>query len=119
MTTESVTKVSSAKGAANDRKIQETFMTKLYDVRGALDDVRRSVPEVARASRAAVDDMVTAMEKSSNDRAQAGVTMSLGLAVGMLLGGAPRLFVLVALVPVAAMALALGSRRSKGGPASA
>lgn len=113
MTSETATKPETTKRVAT-REAEDTFQVVMREMRGAVDGVRRSVPEVARASRAAVDDMVSAMEKDGADRTQAGVTLSLGLAVGMLLGGAPRLLVLVALVPVAAMALALGNRRSRG-----
>jgi hypothetical protein len=83
------------------------------EVRGAIDGARSAVPDVARASRAAVGNMVTAMETGSDDRTQAAVTLSLGLALGMLLGGAPRPLVVLALGPVAAMALVLGDRRAR------
>jgi hypothetical protein len=83
------------------------------EVRGAIENVGRSVPEVARASRTAVDDMFRAIETGSDERVSAGVTLSLGLAIGMLLGGAPRLLILAALAPVAAMGLVLQDRRKK------
>ena len=83
------------------------------EVRGALENVSRSMPDAARASRAAVDDMFRAIETGSDERVSAGVTLSLGLAIGMLLGGAPRLLILVALAPVAAMGLVLQDRRKR------
>ena len=83
------------------------------EVRGAIENVGRSVPDVARASRTAVDDMFKAIETGSDERVSAGVTLSLGLAIGMLLGGAPRLLILAALAPVAAMGLVLQDRRKK------
>ena len=83
------------------------------EVRGALENVSRSVPDAARASRAAVDDMFKAIETGSDERVSAGVTLSLGLAIGMLLGGAPRLLILAALAPVAAMGLVLQDRRKR------
>jgi hypothetical protein len=83
------------------------------EVRGALENIGRSVPDAARASRAAMDDMFKAIETGSDERVTAGVTLSLGLAIGMLLGGAPRLLILAALVPVAAMGLVLQDRRKK------
>jgi hypothetical protein len=115
MTSETTTKVTSTKRPANgdSRGAQDLLQSAMTEVRGAVDGVRRTVPEVARASRGAFDDMVKAMETGSDDRTQAGVTLSLGLAVGMLLGGAPRLLVLLALTPVAAMALVLGDRRAR------
>lgn len=83
-----------------------------HEVRSALEGVSRSVPDVARVSRAAVDDLVHAIEASSDERVSAGVTLSLGLAIGMLIGGAPRLLVVLALAPVAVMGLALADRRA-------
>ena len=82
-------------------------------IRGALENVSRSVPDMARASRSAVDDMFKAIESGSDERVSAGVTLSLGLAIGMLLGGAPRLLILAALAPVAAMGLVLQDRRKR------
>ena len=42
----------------------------------------------------------------------AGVSLSLGLAMGMLLGGAPRPLILIALAPAAVMGLTLADRRA-------
>lgn len=114
MTSETTTKVTSTKtgNGGESRGGPDMLQTAMTEVRGAVDGVRRTVPEVARASRGAFDDMVRAMETGSADRTQAGVTLSLGLAVGMLLGGAPRILVLIALAPVAAMALVIGDRKA-------
>jgi hypothetical protein len=118
MTTEATVKTTGSKRLATD-DAQDTLQAVMHEVRGALDGVRRSVPDVARASRAAAADMVAAMETGSDGRTQAGVTLSLGLALGMLLGGAPRLLVMLALGPVAAMALVLGDRRARQARSSA
>jgi len=82
------------------------------EVRSALEGVGRSLPDVARASRTAVDDLVHSIEAGSDERVSAGVTLSLGLAIGMLIGGAPRLLIALALAPVAVMGLALADRRA-------
>ena len=92
---------------------RDTVQTAVSEVRGAIDYAGRAVPEVARASRAAMDDMFRAIETGSDERVSAGVTLSLGLAIGMLLGGAPRLLILLALAPVAVMGLVLQDRRKK------
>ncbi|HEX5591436.1 MAG TPA: hypothetical protein VFX65_14180 [Candidatus Limnocylindrales bacterium] len=78
----------------------------------AVETVRTSLPEVARASRGFMDDAMRRIERGSDQQVSAGVTMSLGLAIGMLLGGAPRLLIALALVPVAAMGLVLMDRRA-------
>ena len=85
----------------------------MREVRGALEGVGRSVPGAARASRAAVDDLFRTIESGSDERVSTGVTLSLGLAIGMLVGGAPRLLIALALVPLAAMGLVMADRRTR------
>jgi hypothetical protein len=70
------------------------------------------MPEVARVSRGLMDEAMQAIERGSAERVSAGVTLSLGLAIGMLIGGAPRLLTVIALIPVAAMGIVLVDRRS-------
>ena len=53
------------------------------------------------------------IETGSDERVTAGVSLSLGLALGMLLGSAPRLLVIIALAPVVAAGLVLADRRTK------
>jgi hypothetical protein len=90
----------------------EAVQAALHEVRGALQGVGRSMPEVARVSRSAVDDLMRAVETGSDQQVTAGVSLSLGLAIGMLLGGAPRLLIALALAPVAVMGLAMLDRRA-------
>jgi hypothetical protein len=118
MTSESTTTTSKGRtnGSTTERDGVQAAIT---EVRGAIENVGRQVPSAARASRAAVDDMFRAIETGSDERVSAGVTLSLGLAIGMLLGGAPRLLILAALAPVAAMGLVLQDRRKRSGTARA
>jgi hypothetical protein len=90
----------------------DAVQTAIHEVRGALQGVSKSMPEVARASRSAVDDLFRAIETGSDERVTAGVSLSLGLALGMLLGGAPRLLIVLALAPVVASGLVLADRRT-------
>jgi len=90
----------------------DTVQTAVREVRGAIENVSRSMPEVARVSRGAVDDLFRAIETGSDERVTAGVSLSLGLALGMLLGSAPRLLVIIALAPVVAAGLVLADRRT-------
>jgi ABC-type uncharacterized transport system ATPase subunit len=110
---------STTKPRTNGSTERDNVATAVAEVRGALENVSRSVPDVARASRAAVDDMFKAIQTGSDERVTAGVTLSLGLAIGMLLGGAPRLLILAALAPVAAMGLVLQDRRKRAGTSRA
>jgi hypothetical protein len=90
----------------------EAVQAAVREVRNALQGVGRSMPEVARVSRGAIDDLMRAIETGSDQQVTAGVSLSLGLAIGMLLGGAPRLLIALALAPVAIMGIALAERRS-------
>ena len=83
----------------------------MREVRSALQGVGRSMPQAARVSLSAVDQMIRAIETGSDQQVTAGVSLSLGLAIGMLLGGAPRLLILAALAPVAVMGMALLDRQ--------
>lgn len=97
-------------GTTTDR---DPVQAAMHEVRGALEGVGRSVPGAARASRAAVDDLFKTIESGSDERVSTGVTLSLGLAIGMLVGGAPRLLVALALIPLAAMGLVMADRRTR------
>lgn len=123
MTTETVARTRSTRsvGASGGDPTSnaEAVQAAYREVRNAIQGVGRSVPEVARVSRGAVDDLVRAIETGSDERVSAGVTISLGLAIGMLLGGAPRLLIALALAPVAIMAVVLADRRAgQGRPTS-
>ena len=87
------------------------------EVRGALDSMGRSVPEVARVSRSALDDALRAIETGSDERLSAGLTLSLGLAIGLMVGGAPRILTAAALIPIAAIGLAMVDRQARAGAA--
>ena len=116
MTTEhSETRESTSRSRSNgsDRSTtsRQPIQAAVHEVRGALEGMGRSVPEVARASRAAATDLFRAIETGSDERVSTGVTFSLGLAIGMLVGGAPRLLIALTLVPLAAMGLVMADRR--------
>jgi hypothetical protein len=115
MTTETTatrTTSTRSRGAnGGDSSNVEMVQAAAREVRSALEGISRSMPDVARASRAAVDDLVHAIEAGSDERVSAGVTLSLGVAIGMLIGGAPRLLIALALAPVAVMGLTLADRR--------
>lgn len=82
------------------------------EIRDAVDTMARSVPDMVSSSRTLMEDAMQGIERSSDERVAAGVTLSLGLAVGMLIGGAPRLLTVLALLPVAAFGLVLMDRRN-------
>ena len=97
----------------------EAVQVAVREMRNAIDGIGRSMPDVARVSRSALDELVRAVESGSDQQVTAGVSLSLGLAMGMLLGGAPRILILLALAPVAITGLALADRRASRGRSTA
>ena len=111
----SETSTTRSRSAATDtEEARNTVSMAANEVRGALEGVGRQVPQVARASRGAIDDLYRMIDTSSDERVTAGVTLSLGLAIGMLLGGANRLLIALSLIPVAITGFVMADRRSGG-----
>jgi len=68
------------------------------------------IPEVTATTRSAIEDANRQMQSSSDEMLAMGGALSFGLAVGMLIGGAPRLLIAGTLVPAIAMVLTLLNR---------
>ena len=83
------------------------------DARDTVVAAAARVPEIADSTRAAVDGALRQMESGSDEALTAGASLALGAAIGMLVGGAPRLFIVVALVPVAAIGAILLDRQTR------
>jgi hypothetical protein len=83
-------------------------------VRGAAETVASRLPEAAATTRAAVDEAARRIETGSDEMLTTGATLSLGVAVGLLIGGASRLLVVLALIPAVAMGLTLLDRSGRG-----
>jgi hypothetical protein len=83
------------------------------EIRGVIEGAGRSVPALARTTRNAAVDLYRTIDAGSDERVSAGVTLSLGLAVGMLIGGAPRLLIALALVPLAITGFVMADRRTR------
>jgi hypothetical protein len=100
-------------GAAATRtaELGETLRAAGTGLSDAVGAARTAVPEFARSSQELADELMRRIHAGSDQQVSAGVAMSLGLAIGMLLGSAPRLLVAAALVPVAAMGFVLMDRR--------
>lgn len=84
-------------------------------VRGAAETVAARLPDAAATTRAAVDEAARRMETGSDEMLTAGATLSLGLALGLLIGGANRILVALALIPAAAMGMTLLDRNARNG----
>jgi hypothetical protein len=76
----------------------------------ARDVAATKLPEVTATTRSAIEDANRQIQSSSDEMLAMGGSLSFGLAIGMLVGGAPRLLVAGALVPAVAMILTLLNR---------
>ena len=83
------------------------------NVRGAAETVAARLPDAAAQTRAVVDEAARRIETGSDEMLTAGTTLSLGVAIGMLVGRAPRILVVLALIPAAAMGLTILDRNSR------
>lgn len=84
-------------------------------VRGAAENVAARLPEAAATTRAAVDEAARRIETGSDEMLTAGAILSVGLALGLFIGGANRILVTLALIPAAAMGMTLVDRNSRNG----
>ena len=82
-------------------------------VRVAAGDAVARLPEVAATTRSAIEDANRQMRAGSDEMLSVGSVLSFGFAMGLLIGGASRLLVAVALIPAAAMGLTLMDRVSR------
>ena len=83
-------------------------------MRDAAETVASRLPDAAATTRAAVDEAARRIETGSDEMLTAGATLSLGMAIGLLVAGASRILVVLALVPAAAMGLTLLDRNGRG-----
>ena len=84
-------------------------------VRTAANEVAVRIPDAAATTRSAIDEVDRQLKGGSDEMLSAGTTLTFGLAIGLLIGGANRLLVAAALVPVAAMGLTLLGRANGRG----
>ncbi|MEJ7748344.1 MAG: hypothetical protein WKF56_03515 [Candidatus Limnocylindrales bacterium] len=92
------------------------------DLAGAAMDVASEavgrLPDAAASTRVALADASRTIRAGSDESLSAGTLVSFGFALGLLVGGANRLLVMVALVPAAAMGLTLLDRQTNPRPAN-
>ena len=94
----------------NDRDLAATTREVASEVADRASSVAARLPEAAATTREAVEEAARRMEAGSDQMLAVGASLSLGLALGMLVGGANRLLVAVALIPATAMAFTLLDR---------
>ena len=83
------------------------------NVRDTAADAVARLPEVAATTRAAIEDANSQIRAGSDEMLAAGTLLSFGFAAGLLVGGANRLFVTAALVPVAMLGFNLLDRATR------
>jgi hypothetical protein len=71
------------------------------------------LPAAAASTREVLTEAQLRMKSSSDEVLTNGTMLSLGVALGLLLGGSNRLLVALALIPAAAMGATLLDRRSR------
>ena len=80
----------------------------------AASDAAARLPDLADRGRAVFVDANRQIQAESDEMLTAGTALSFGFAMGLLLGGANRVLVTAALVPVAMMGLTLLDRAANG-----
>jgi ribose/xylose/arabinose/galactoside ABC-type transport system permease subunit len=76
-------------------------------------DASSRIPEVANTTRVAIEGADRGIRAASDDTLAAWSALSFGLASGLLVGGANRLLVAIAMLPAAILTLAFLDRTSR------
>jgi hypothetical protein len=105
----------STAGTADDTPVQQArdAARDVADtVLGVANDAVARLPEAAATTRDAIADARRTIDSGSDETLSAGTLVAFGFALGLLVGGANRLLVILALVPAAAMGLTLLDRQT-------
>jgi hypothetical protein len=99
------------------RDLAATTREVATEVADRASSVAARLPDAAASTRGAVEEAARRMEAGSDEMLAVGASLSVGIAVGLLIGGAPRILVALALIPATAMGFTLldrygGVRRS-------
>ena len=81
---------------------------------GVAGDAAGRLPDLADRVRAAFLDVNRRVQSGTDESLTVGTAVSFGFALGLLIGGASRILVTAAFVPVAAMGLTLLDRAARG-----
>ena len=103
-----------ADGASQNGGPAETARAVAGNVANVAEQAVSKLPEATQSTRSAVEEANRAIQSGSDEALMAGTTLSVGLALGLLLGGANRLLVILALIPAAAMGFTLLDRSQSG-----
>jgi hypothetical protein len=96
------------------RDVSNTTRDVANEVAERASAVAARLPEAAATTRSAVEEATRRMESGSDEALAIGASLSVGLAIGLLIGGANRLLVVLALIPATAMSFTLLDRHAGG-----
>ena len=82
-------------------------------VRSVADGVAARIPDAASTARDAIIEGDRQLRDSSDEMLTIGATLAFGLATGLLLAGANRVLVAIAMIPVGAIGFRLLSRNGR------
>ncbi len=82
-------------------------------VAGAAGDAAGRLPDLADRGRVAFEDVNRRIQAGTDEMLTVGTAVGFGFAVGLLIGGASRILVTAALIPVAMMGLTLLDRAAQ------
>ena len=104
--------------AGDDRDLADTARGIAGEVADRASAVASRLPEAANATGASLERAGQVIRSESDEVLAVGTSLSLGLAMGLLLGGANRLLVVLALIPATAMGFTLFDRHGGTGTRS-
>jgi hypothetical protein len=112
MTTQTTRAATNDSAADTGSDIATTTREVASEVADRASAVVARLPDAAASTRGAIDEAARRMEGGSDEMLAVGASLSVGLAAGMLIGGAPRILVVLALIPATAMGFTLLDRYS-------
>jgi len=106
------TKNTTDSGSAADGDLAQTAKGIASDVADKAASAAARLPDAASATGYQLERANAIIQRESDEVLAVGTSLSLGLAMGLLLGGANRLLVILALIPASAMGYTLFDRHN-------
>jgi hypothetical protein len=110
MATTPTSTTTSARSSADDADLATTARSIASDVADRAVSAAQRLPDAATATGAQLERANQMIRAESDEVLAVGTSLALGLAMGLLLGGANRLLVILALIPATAMGFTLFDR---------
>lgn len=110
----SATGTSTTDTEGDGQGIGQTARQVAEGVAAAAGDVTARIPEVAQSARGAWEEADRIVHEGSDSTLQLVGAASVGFAVGLLVGGAHRLLVILSLIPAALIGITMVERMDRG-----